>query len=163
MQRSLLTCLCALVASGCYTFQPTGMDEVAPGQSVRARVTGTFADSLQTMIGRGDRVFEGVLVERQGSSSLLEIPVQQALQGMRFQTLSQRVEVPDAAVVEIENKELNRGRTYAGVAVAAVVLGAVIVMQINKDSGGAQRPGRGGPQDAKVSLSLAGISRVLGR
>lgn len=167
-RRLLLLCSCVLAVTGCHTFKPVSIDEIAPGQTLRARVTGAYSDSLQAMIGLSEREFEGVVVERRTSSILIEIPVQQAFQGMRFQTLAQRVEIPDAALVEVATKELDRTRSYVAAGIAAVVLGAVIVTQLNKDSGGSQRPGPGSPQDAKVSiplarLPLAAISWLWGR
>ncbi|MDX1494507.1 MAG: hypothetical protein R3253_10635, partial [Longimicrobiales bacterium] len=79
--------------------------------------------------------------------------VQQELVGMRFRTLNQRVEIPTSAFVEVETKRLDKGRTIALAGVAAAVVGTVVIVQLNKDSGGGTLPGPGGgPVDAIVSL-----------
>lgn len=170
MHRYFLALTALIAASGCHTFQPASVDVLAPGQTVRARVTGAFSDTLSTMLTRADaREFEGVVVESTGSSTFLDIPVEQGFEpGMRHQTLSQRVEIPDAAFVEIEIKELSRGRTLAAAGLAGAVIGAIVIHQLNKDTGGDNRPGTGGPQEAVISLGfpaipLLGAGRLTGR
>lgn len=159
MHRLLLPVALLVTATGCHTFQPASVGDVAPGQSVRVRVTGAFSDSLAPILQRDDsREFEAVVASREDSSLLLDVPVQQSLQGIRFQTLNQRVEVPTSAFVEVETKRLHKGRTIAAAGIAAAVLGAVVVYQLNKDSGGGTPPGGGGPVESVVSFDLLGLS-----
>ena len=148
MRRSLLTLLCVLATSACHTFRPVIVDDLAPGQIVRARITSAFADSLSPILMRDARDFEGVVVENNDSAILMDIPVEQTLTGLRFETLSQRVDIPDAAFVDLEIKELNRGRTFGVVAGIVVAAGAFVLSQFNKQSGGASSGGPGGPADA---------------
>ncbi len=160
MHRSLPTLLCVLTTSACYTFRPVVVDELTPGQTVRARVTGAFSDSLSQILLRDAREFEGLVIENAGPNTLMEVPVEQALAGIRFETLSQRVEIPDAAFVDLEIKELDRGRTLGAVALVVAALGGLVLAQFNKRSGGASRGGPGGPQDAVFPLPIISVPVV---
>ena len=168
MQRRLLTYLCVLAASACHTFRPVTVDVLTAGQTIRARVTGAYSDSLSTILLRDARDFEGVVIESSGSTTLMEIPVEQAFQGMRLQTLNQRVEVPNGAFVDLEIKEFSRGRTLALMGIIGAAVGGAVAAQLNKRSGGSSRPGEGGPDDAIVplpiiSLPVGGITWIWGR
>ena len=160
MRRSLLTFICVLATSGCHTLRPVIVDDLAPGQTVKARITGAFADSLSPILLRDARDFEGVVVENTGSAILMEIPVEQRLTGLRFETLSQRVQIPDAAFVDLEVKEFNRGRTLGVVGLAVVAAGAFLLAQFNKQGGGASTGGPGGPEDAISSRPMIRIPLV---
>ena len=169
MTRSLLPLLLALAMGGCHTYQPVPVRELAPGSDVRVRLSGAYADSLAPVLQRDDaRVLEGTLVGSDGSSVLLEVPVEQSLRGMRLQTLNQRVQIPESAFLETESKQLDRGRTFLAVGAAAAVVGTVVVIQVSKESGGSQNPGGGGPVEAVVSTDLlgsflGGVLQLLGR
>lgn len=157
MNRFLLLLLAVVATSGCHTFQPVTVGELTPGTSVRARVTGAYADTLEALLQRDDaREIEGTVVSDAGSSVLLEVPVEQTLRGMRLSTLNQRVEIPTSAFVEVETKQLDRTRTFAVAGAAAAVLGTIVVVQLSKESGGSTNPGGGGPVEAVVSTDLVG-------
>ena len=160
MSRSLLTILCVLATSACHTFRPVVVDELIPGQTVRARITGAFSDSLSPILLRDAREFEGIVVENAGSSILMEIPVNQTLAGLRFQTLSQRVEIPAAEFLDLEIKELDRGRTFLAVGLIAAAVGGFVLAQLNKRSGGGSSGGPGGPQDTILPAPVIGVPIV---
>ena len=169
MTRYLLPLVLAVSLGGCHTYQPVPVRELAPGSDVRVRLSGAYADSLAPVLQRDDaRVLEGTLIDVDGSSILLEVPVEQTLRGMRLQTLNQRVQVPASAFLETESKQLHRGRTFLALGVAAAVVGGVVVHQLSKESGGSQNPGGGGPLEAVVSTDLVGsllggLRHLLGR
>lgn len=164
MRSRLSLLLLALVATGCHTFQPTSVDELLPGQAVRARVTGAFSDSLGTLLLREDaREFEAVVVDGTGTSVFLDVPVQPGMTTFRGQALAQRVEIPQDAFVEVEVKELDRARTFGMVAAVGVVIGSLVIAELTSGTGGADRPGPGGPVDAIISLPIAGLSWIFGR
>lgn len=157
MSRFLLPLLAVVAMSGCHTFQPVSVGELTPGTAVRARVTGAYSDTLEVLLQRDDaREIEGTVVSETGSSILLEVPVEQTLRGMRFSTLNQRVEIPTSAFVDVETKQLDRGRTLVVAGAAAAILGTIVVVQLSKESGGSQNPGGGGPVEAVVATDLAG-------
>lgn len=151
----------ALSAAGCHTFQPTTVSDLTPGQDVRARVTGAFSDSLSTILGGDARVIEGAFVESRGPSVYIDVPVNAEYVGMSLQTLNQRVEIPNDAFIEVERKELSKGRTALALGAVAAVAGAIIVQQLSGDTGGGVRPGGGGPVDAVVTAPSISLSSAL--
>ena len=161
MRRSSLVVVLVLCASGCHTFQPTSIADLTPGEDVRARVTGAFADSLSTILSGDTRIVEGSYVESNGSTAYIDVPVSSGYQGMRLQTLNQRVEVPMDAFVELERKQLSKVRT--GITLGAVVaIGAgIVIAELSGDTGGGVRPGEGGPVDAVVSTPSVSLVSVL--
>ena len=156
----VLATLCVLATSACYTFRSVGIDELVPGLTVRARVTGAFSDSLSPILLRDARDFEGVVVENAGSSVFMDIAVDQPFTGMRREELNQRVEIPAAAFVDLEVKEFNRGRTIGVVALGVAALAAFVVAQFAKPSGGASGGAPGGPQDAILPLPIISVPVV---
>jgi len=147
--------------AGCHTFQPTSLSELTPGEDVRARVTGAFADSLSAILPGDARVVEGTFVEASGPAVLIDVPVMSSYQGMRLQTLNQRVEIPEDAFVDVERKHLSKSRT--GLALGAVVAASasIIIAQLSGDTGGGVPPGGGGPVDAVVTTPSVSLAAVL--
>jgi hypothetical protein len=161
----VLVAVLAAAASGCYTFQPTSAEGIGPGQDVRVRVTGAFADSLGPLLMRDDaRVIEGPIVAGDPTSVLMDVAVSSGLQGIRMETLNQRVEIPRNVMVDVETKELSKGRTYGLIAVAVAAGAAIAIAQLSGDSGGGNPPGGGGPVEAVIDAPSApsGVSVPIG-
>lgn len=152
--RALLVLASLAVLAGCHTFQPVTYEALAPGQDVRARVTGVWADSLDAFLLRDARTFEGQVVENRPGSVLLEVPVHSEYTGMALRSIRQRVELPPEAFVDLELKRMDRGRTLGAVAAGAVVVAAVAIAQLTGDSGGAPSPGEPGPVDSWIPAYL---------
>jgi len=167
MNRRLVIWLGLVMASGCYSLQPIDVASLAPGQIVNARITGAFADSLGPILQRDARTFEGSVVEASGSSVFLDVAVSSGYQGMQLKTLSQRIEVPRSAFVEVSSKELSRSRTFMALGALAAVSSGLVISQLNSSTGGAERPGQGGPVESRVpgpSFSVPiGFGWVWGR
>lgn len=163
MSKSVWVMVLALCATGCHTFQPTTLSELVPGENVRATVTGAFADSLGVMLGNDSREVEGAFVETQGSSVYLDVPVTAQYVGMRLETLNQRIEVPSAVFVDLERKELSKGRTALALGAITAVATALIVTQLSGDTGGGARPGGGGPVDAVVTTPSVSLTTIISR
>ena len=72
------------------------------------------------------------------------------LRGIQFQTISQRVIIPREGFLEMELKELDRGRTIGILALAGVAVGTFLIQQLSKDSGGGGLPGGGGPVEGRI-------------
>jgi hypothetical protein len=167
--RALIVALLLAATSGCYTFQPISADGIGPGQDVRVRVTGAFSDSLAPLLMRDDaRILEGPVISGDRASILMDVPVSNELRGIRTETLNQRVEIPRDAMVDVETKELSKGRTYGLVAFVVAGATAVVISQFSGDSGGSDLPGGGGPVEAIVSPSgwsvpIGWLGALLGR
>jgi hypothetical protein len=79
---------------------------------------------------------------------IVEIPtVMRAEVGSSVRTLYQRVSISRAELLEIETRQLDRFRTGAVAASAAVIVGAVVIEAIRGDPGSERPPGGGGGGD----------------
>lgn len=150
----IATLVVLLATAGCHTFQRTSYEQISPGERVRARVNSAWADSLDALLQRDARVVEGTVVEKPDGALLLEVAVQNELRGIEFQTLSQRVRIPETAFVDLELSRLDRGRTLGLVALAGAVVTAFVVQQLSEESGGGTIPGGGGPVESPVAPLL---------
>ena len=149
--RTLFLVAATFGLAGCYTFQPVSYDQISPGATVRARVTGEWSDSVAEVLRSDSRVVEGTVVDKPGGERvMMEVTVQNELRGIEFQSLRQRVSLPRSAFVELELKELDRGRTVGVAALAAGAVAVFVIQQLSKDSGGGALPGGGGPTESRV-------------
>jgi hypothetical protein len=135
------------LSAACYRYTPASVDAVPPDTDVRARLSAAEADRLSEYMPAESRVLEGKVLERNGDSILLLVPVLSELRGNRVQTLHQRLEVSRSGIVDLELRQLDRGKTgliMAGgvAAVAAVVVNSVILGA----SSDRDRPGNGGSE-----------------
>ena len=141
-----------LPLGGCYTFRPATADQATVGEDIRVRVSGEFSDSVAPLLGMDFvRVLEGEVVTDDSESLMLQVPVSSEFAGMRLETLSQRIQIPDAALVDVEIRELSRPRTFGALAVVAGAAAAIVITQFSGDSGGAQLPGPGRPVEEPVA------------
>lgn len=134
-----------LAASGCYTYLPTTIDAVRPGEDVRIRLTPEQADLLVEQRLTDARVLTGTLVGRDGDDYLVDASVgsNDIQRGMR--TLLQRISLPPTGVVEVERREISRTRTGLLIGGLAVGVGAAIAAQFASGVG-PDAPGPGTPE-----------------
>src|SRR5919202_4732287 len=147
----ILALVLSLLA-GCYTYAPIDPGAVAPGTSIRVRVSGAGADRLEPLLGTsGARVLSGVFVDSRADTMIVQVPsVVAAEVGSSLQPLYQRVSIPRGDVLELETRRLNRGRTAALAGAAAVTITAAVVSAVRSDRGKEQLPGGGGPGESRV-------------
>lgn len=100
-----------ICVAGCHTYAPSSLIEVAPPQSIRARLGPEEAERLSEYTRSNSRSVEGELVETSADSVMILIAVNSRLRGDRVQTFHQRVQVARSGILDVELKELNRPRT----------------------------------------------------
>ncbi|MDH3223194.1 MAG: hypothetical protein OEO23_05720 [Gemmatimonadota bacterium] len=132
----------ALVLPACYTYSPSTIGDLTPGDQVRARLTGAQFDELDEHLPGGDRVLEGEVIESGNGGILLEVPVATSVQGIRVQSYHQRLDIPSSGLAEVELRALNKHRTYTLSGAAIVAVGYVIWDQLLSDTrrGGTDPP-----------------------
>jgi hypothetical protein len=160
MRRTILVILVGMIVSGCHTFQPTSIAELTPGQDIRVRVSGAFSDSLSSIVPGDSRSMEGAFVESTETSVFMDVPVTSEYEGMRLQTLSQRIEIPAGELLDIEWKQLSGSRTGIAVGTVVALASAIVIGQLSGDKGGGSPPGVPGPVDymtATPSLSIGDV------
>src|SRR5919197_5552238 len=104
----------------CYTYAPIDPATIAPGMSVRARVSAGTAQQLQPLLGGSDaRLLSGTLISVTADTFIVEVPsVMEAEIGSSFQTLHQRVSIPRSGLLELESRTLDRFKTTVVVGAA---------------------------------------------
>ena len=134
---------------GCYHYTPMHLDEVVPAQEIRTRVSLQQAEILEEIIpNRDTRVVEGRVAEILRETLYLDVAVSSEVRGTRVESLRQRVDIPFSSILEVESKQLSRGRTAALVVGGAFLLGSFVAIQVI-DSGGEGSPpdGPGAPEN----------------
>lgn len=127
LRRSSTVAALVALLSGCYAYQPVGVEQVRPQQKVRVRLTASEANRLEQYVGTEDRDVDGQVVESSADSLMILVPGLSELRGARVETLHQRVNVARSGIADLELRQLDRPRTYlvTGV-IGAIVLGIAI-------------------------------------
>lgn len=151
--RSLaLAALLPLLSGGCYSYQTVRVEEVAPGASIRARLTAAEVERIQADLGRESRVVEGQVVHDEGSSFVLAVATRVAADGLGARRFETRLRLTKPEITEIEVRRLNRGRTAALVALGGAV--AAFVVSAAFDYGGIGAPGDGGKGGEAILIPI---------
>ncbi len=145
MRRASFLVVAPLLLSGCYKYATVQPGEVLPGTGVRARVSAATAERIAPLLGTTDaRVLTGQLIENQSGTLLVEVPtVVQAGMAGATQTLSQRISIPRAELLELESRRLDKVRTGAVTAAIAAVAISSAVAAIRNNDPGTNQPGGG--------------------
>lgn len=141
-----------LAAAGCYEYVPSGLDEIAPRQQVRARLAPAEATRLEDFVTTGTRAVEGEVVSIGRDTILVLVEVHSELRGTRIQSLNQRVSIGRAGILDIESRRLDRGRTYGAVLGGALAIGIFAADRIFGDSGSSTDDPGPPPDEARVPL-----------
>ncbi len=149
--------LLSLATCGCYTYQPMDASELTPGESVRARLTAEQTDRLSESVPVADREVTGTVVESDGSSVLLLVPVPSGYTNPRAEALHQRVQIPLSGIASVDQKRLDRARTGLAAGAGALAVGAIVIAAI-EGGGRADRVVTGPPPtDTRISIRLLHI------
>ena len=148
--RSLCALLVCALTTGCYTYA-AAPESVPAGAGVRARISATHAEQVGEVLGRGNRVLEGVVMESSAETLLLAVPSVVTTPGMPDQRLRQNLPIPRSEIVELEIRRLDPWRTAGLVGAAAVVLGYVVVEAFDV-AGGSPNSGRPGGDQSRIPL-----------
>ena len=148
-----ISLLLLLSLSACYTYAAAPPASVAPGASVRARVSATAAERIAPLIGVNDaRLLTGRFAGTDAAGFLVEVPTTtQVGPAGSLQSLAQRVSIPRGDLLEIETRTLNRGRTAAVVGAVAVI-GVGTAFNVLRGERGSDRPPGGTSTDARIPV-----------
>jgi hypothetical protein len=137
VQMSLAICSAAVLCTGCYQYASIDPAGVAPGMEVRARVTAPLAAQLASTLAMGEsRVVEGQVVDSQNGLTLKVASVLPGTVGTP-EGLFQQIQINRSDLLELESKQLDRGKTRwaVGVTALAAVATGVLVVRGSKSSG----------------------------
>ncbi|HSG09334.1 MAG TPA: hypothetical protein VLA36_13315 [Longimicrobiales bacterium] len=132
----------ALASAGCYVYTPVRPSDAILDSRVRATVSPRQAAELAPVLRNVTPQVVGTLVERNGDTILLDVPLFGAVPGMSSRPVHNRVSLPLADVTALEARTLSRWRT--GAVVASVVAGVAtgwVVLGGNDIVGDKPKPG----------------------
>ncbi len=159
-RRLLVGTSLVLVLQGCYTYTPIDVADLQPDMEVRAEITPAERDALADVLPGDDRSLDGTVISTNDTGVMLQVTAVTTQQGIRMESLDQRVEVDRAGLLEVQVKERDSARS-AGL-IALVTAGVIALVVIALDSGGAEDPGNIGPpppQDAVIPLVRIPLGR----
>jgi hypothetical protein len=117
------------VCAGCYRYAPAEPAGIVPEAEIRVTLNDQgYRTILPGSAEVGRRTVEGRLVELTADTLAISVWIGEAYRGTPFETTYQRVPIPRADVVLVENRRLSKPRT----ALLAAGVMAVIVTLIDQ-------------------------------
>jgi len=154
--RGLALSAGVLLATGCYSYVPTELEVVPPGDHVRLLVTRAGSEELARVTESTELrpVVQGRFVGLQDRSLLLEVPVLRDPEGLRPQ-INQMIRIPEGEVLTVDRREFSRRKSVGLVAFSAGAVTFLLTQVFDVFSDG---PGRDGG-DVDLSIGTFSIGR----
>ena len=117
----------------CYSYVPADFTTVPIGEGVRVYLSQAGADSLRRAAGDavpgiGDRpIVSGTLVRRDATDFSIQIPVATRQTGFQSSELDQRVTLPVADLVQVEQRKVSSLKTGLALVGSVVILSTIVV------------------------------------
>ncbi len=152
--RHLLLAAGLAAAQGCYSYVPTRLESIEPGQAVRLRLSADEAERLAEIRLTDLRTMDAVVVEQGGDRMLVETTVGRLdpMQGTR--PLTQRVDVPLGGILEVEARQRDNVKTGAFVGSIGVAVGVGIAAALRGGFGQNSGEGEGPLEDRGLPFIL---------
>jgi hypothetical protein len=125
--RNTLTLAAILPLAACYSYQTIPVDDVRPDLPVHLRVKPEAAEHLAQVAGYPTQDVDGRVISLERDTILLRVRSPLTAPANPDQQLYQRLDVPVSQLIEVQQRHLNRTKTYASVAVAAAGAGALAI------------------------------------
>jgi hypothetical protein len=149
-----------LLISGCFSYIPTELTSVPQGQEVRLHLTRQGLAALPEIPNQAGLTLTGKLVESGEDRLRVRVPIAIQQDAIVTRTLGQELVIPANAIVQVERRTFNRGRS------ALVLLGGAVVAAVAyasfRDSGpeSPDLPGEPGePEGMRARMSFT-LSRI---
>lgn len=124
--------LLLVLSTGCFSYRPAPVAEVAPGRTVRAFLTTEQAREINAVLGRSGRELVGKVVESRDEGLLLEVRAVTVNEGLSGRTLNQRVAIPLSGIMEVEERTLNGWKTALVTLGIAAAVGGLLATQLDE-------------------------------
>ncbi len=127
----------AILSAGCFSYVPTEIGAVPPGESVRLFLTregvdavnqGGAEDALSAIL---DPVLSGEFVRQTDADLFLRVPTVRRQVGFHSAQLGQDVRIPASEIVQIERRQLNKAGTGLLIGGAAAAFTGLVVFILN--------------------------------
>lgn len=119
-------CLAAvqLVCSGCFGYVPAERGTVPPGERVRVHLTQEGLDDLAAFAP--GLTMDGTLVRADSDQVILRVSVVDQTVGIMTRSLGQDLTIPAGRIARLEQRELDRRRTWLTAAVGTATVAAIL-------------------------------------
>ena len=145
----IVTALCMLVQTACYSFVPVAAASAvpAPGEYVKVRLSAEGSAALAQFLGPRVEWAQGTLGESRSDGTVVLGVVQvRLLDGTdHFWQGTGRVEIAPPHMAELQRRELNRGRTRTVSIALAAFLVVIAVAALSTGGAGGAPDGGGTP------------------
>ena len=127
----------AILSAGCFSYIPTEIGAVPPGESVRLFLTREGVDAVnqggaeEALSAILDPVLSGEFVRRTDADLFLRVPTVRRQVGFHSAQLGQDVRVPTSEIVQIERQQLSKAKTGLLVGGAAAAITGLIRFILN--------------------------------
>jgi hypothetical protein len=145
MRRPIATLLLVLHAgTACYRYTPADPGDITPGSTVRVRMNDAQTRRFAGIVPEDRRVVEGTVVLQRPDTMLIDVAIHTDVRGTRVESLNQRIDLPRDGLIEVELRELDRGKTslvlggatlLVTLAIASTLSGAFRSDRTNPDPG----------------------------
>jgi hypothetical protein len=128
--------LCAsLLAAGCYSYVPTTLEQVSPGESLRIRISGTEAERLEPLRFTDSRNLEGSLAQIAGDGVYFDAIIRTVTPTGITAMHTQRLNIPLSEIQDVQYRRLDVLKTGAAVGGLAFALGTAAYFILFRDLG----------------------------
>lgn len=153
-RSGLLVLACIIAAQGCYSYVPTRVETVQPGEAVRIRITQEEAERLEPVRLSDLRVMDAVMVRPERDEWLVETTVGRLDPQRGTRPLVQRVSLPLGEILEVEARRRDNLKTGAAVGAAGVAVGFGIAAALRGGFGQRSNEGEGPAEDRWFPIVL---------
>jgi len=143
-----------IATAGCYSYVPTRLEMIEPGQDVRVRLSPEEADRLVEMRRSDSRTMVGTVVSASQSEVTMNTQVSRLDPMAGTRALMQTLDVPSTGIVEVELRELDNLKTAAGIGLLAVGVGVGLAAALGGDASGGDPPVPPGPEESWIPFFL---------
>ena len=150
--RRCTPALLAILATGCFTYRPATLEDLEPGETVRAFLTREQVAELDGVLTAQNRRVTGTVVQTTPERLLVDVAVGITRDNTLARPLRQRIALPAATVLDLEKRTLNGFRTTLVVIGAAGVAAALVAWQIEQGDNSPGRDTRDPPDAARVPV-----------
>jgi len=143
-----------LMATGCYSYVPTRLESVQPGDPVRITVSLEEVERLEAVRLTSSREIDGTVVRSDGNTLLIDTPVGRLDPLTGGRSFMQRLDVPVGEIRDIEQRKRDNIRTALAIGSLAVASGVVIYTTLEGGFGSQNPPGEAPQEDRRFPLFL---------
>ena len=134
---TLVAAWIAVLSAGCFSYVPTELGVVTPGEPVRLYLTRAGVDAVneggaeEALSPVSDPILSGEFVRQTDADLFLRVPTVRRQVGFHSAQLGQDVRIPAGEIVQIERRQLNKGATGLLIGGAAAAVTGLVVFILN--------------------------------